>query len=122
MNKTTERFQVAIVGAGPAGSAATISCKNRNLKVVLIDKAEFPRDKVCGDGIPLKTFEIPSSTKVLDWEIPLEWNIVDAWIKNDQGKIGFKVFVGGGLGRTPVIGKVVRPFLEKKNLLSYTCF
>ena len=40
-------------------------------------------------------------------------------VKNDQGEVGFKVFVGGGLGRTPVIGQVVRPFLEKKHLLSY---
>ena len=40
-------------------------------------------------------------------------------VKNPQGEIGFKVLVGGGLGRTPVIGKVIRPFLEKKHLLSY---
>jgi sulfite reductase (NADPH) hemoprotein beta-component len=40
-------------------------------------------------------------------------------VTNDQGEVGFKVFVGGGLGRTPVIGQVVRPFLEKKHLLSY---
>ncbi len=40
-------------------------------------------------------------------------------IKNDAGEIGFRVLVGGGLGRTPVIGKVIRPFLEKKHLLSY---
>ncbi len=40
-------------------------------------------------------------------------------VKNDQGEIGFQVFVGGGLGRTPVIGQVVRSFLEKKHLLSY---
>ncbi len=40
-------------------------------------------------------------------------------IKNDKGEIGFRVLVGGGLGRTPVIGKVIRPFLEKKHLLSY---
>ena len=40
-------------------------------------------------------------------------------VKNDQGEVGFQVFVGGGLGRTPVIGQVIRPFLEKKHLLSY---
>lgn len=40
-------------------------------------------------------------------------------IKNSTGEIGFRVFVGGGLGRTPIIGKVIRPFLEKKHLLSY---
>lgn len=40
-------------------------------------------------------------------------------VKNDAGDIGFEVMVGGGLGRTPVIGKVIRPFLPERHLLSY---
>jgi sulfite reductase (NADPH) hemoprotein beta-component len=40
-------------------------------------------------------------------------------VKNKTGEIGFEVLAGGGLGRTPVIGHVIRPFLEKKHLLSY---
>ena len=40
-------------------------------------------------------------------------------VKNAQGEIGFEVLVGGGLGRTPVIGKQIRPFLEGRDLLSY---
>lgn len=40
-------------------------------------------------------------------------------VKNDAGEIGFRVLVGGGLGRTPIIGQVIKPFLEKKHLLSY---
>ena len=40
-------------------------------------------------------------------------------IKNESGEMGFRVLVGGGLGRTPIIGKVIRTFLEKKHLLSY---
>jgi sulfite reductase (NADPH) hemoprotein beta-component len=40
-------------------------------------------------------------------------------VTNDTGEIGFKILVGGGLGRTPIIGQVIRPFLEKKHLLSY---
>jgi len=38
---------------------------------------------------------------------------------NEQGEMGFEVLVGGGLGRTPVIGKTVRKFLEPQELLSY---
>jgi sulfite reductase (NADPH) hemoprotein beta-component len=41
-------------------------------------------------------------------------------VKNDEGEIGFSVLVGGGLGRTPMIGAVIEPFLAKKHLLSYT--
>jgi len=40
-------------------------------------------------------------------------------VQNDAGEVGFEVLVGGGLGRTPVIGKQIRPFLEKRHLLSY---
>ncbi len=40
-------------------------------------------------------------------------------IKNNAGEVGFKVIVGGGLGRTPVIGQVIKPYLAKKHLLSY---
>jgi sulfite reductase (NADPH) hemoprotein beta-component len=38
---------------------------------------------------------------------------------DDNGDTGFKVLVGGGLGRTPVIGSVVREFLPKEHLLTY---
>lgn len=40
-------------------------------------------------------------------------------VKDENGETGFEVLVGGGLGRTPIIGQVIRPFLEKKHLLSY---
>ncbi|MFT5132460.1 MAG: sulfite reductase (NADPH) hemoprotein beta-component [Gammaproteobacteria bacterium] len=40
-------------------------------------------------------------------------------VRNGEGEIGFKVLVGGGLGRTPYIGTFIREFLEKKDLLSY---
>lgn len=36
-----------------------------------------------------------------------------------NGQIGFEVIVGGGLGRTPIIGKVIKPFLPRQHLLSY---
>jgi len=40
-------------------------------------------------------------------------------LRNTDGALGFKVFVGGGLGRTPIIGKVVRAFLDETDLLTY---
>ncbi len=39
--------------------------------------------------------------------------------KNEAGEVGFTVLVGGGLGRTPVIGSLIRKFLPEKDLLSY---
>jgi sulfite reductase (NADPH) hemoprotein beta-component len=40
-------------------------------------------------------------------------------VHNAQGDVGFKVYVGGGLGRTPVIGVAIRDFLPEEDLLSY---
>ena len=40
-------------------------------------------------------------------------------VRNDQNEVGFKVIVGGGMGRTPIIGKVIRDFLPWKHLLTY---
>jgi sulfite reductase (NADPH) hemoprotein beta-component len=40
-------------------------------------------------------------------------------IKSTAGETGFEVSVGGGLGRTPFIGKIIRDFLPKQDLLSY---
>ncbi len=39
--------------------------------------------------------------------------------RNAEGEVGFEVIVGGGLGRTPMIGKTLREFLPKKDLLAY---
>jgi sulfite reductase (NADPH) hemoprotein beta-component len=40
-------------------------------------------------------------------------------LKNDAGEIGFKVIVGGGLGRTPMVGHAIREFLPWRHLLTY---
>ena len=40
-------------------------------------------------------------------------------VRNDAGEIGYRVFVGGGLGRTPMIGKEIAPFVPQPDLLPY---
>ncbi|KAF0815093.1 Sulfite reductase [ferredoxin] [Andreprevotia sp. IGB-42] len=40
-------------------------------------------------------------------------------VRNAAGEVGFEVYVGGGLGRTPIIGALIKPFLPKEHLLSY---
>ena len=39
--------------------------------------------------------------------------------RNEAGEAGFEVMVGGGLGRTPYLAQTIRPFLKKRDLLSY---
>ncbi len=47
----TTTHDLIVVGAGPAGSAAALTAVRAGLRVALIDKAAFPRDKLCGGGI-----------------------------------------------------------------------
>ncbi|MBY0509579.1 MAG: nitrite/sulfite reductase [Rhodospirillaceae bacterium] len=44
-------------------------------------------------------------------------------VKNDAGEIGYAVYVGGGMGRTPVVAPLINPFVRREDLLSYleTC-
>jgi sulfite reductase (NADPH) hemoprotein beta-component len=41
-------------------------------------------------------------------------------VRNDAGELGYEVLVGGGLGRTPMIGKILRDFLPREDLLPYS--
>ena len=46
---STARFDVLVVGSGPAGSFAALTLARQGARVALLDKAIFPRDKACGD-------------------------------------------------------------------------
>jgi geranylgeranyl reductase family protein len=57
-----ERFDVAVIGAGPAGSMTAYRLSRAGARVLLIDKARFPRDKPCGGGLTLRAVkELPFS-------------------------------------------------------------
>jgi geranylgeranyl reductase family protein len=49
-----ERYDVAVIGAGPAGSVTAIHLARGGARVLLLDKARFPRDKPCGGGLTLR--------------------------------------------------------------------
>jgi menaquinone-9 beta-reductase len=59
-------WDLAIVGAGPAGSAAALGALTANprLRVALLDRADFPRDKSCGDGIAPHVLDVLSEVGV----------------------------------------------------------
>lgn len=58
MKRVQGTYDVIIVGAGPAGSTAAAALARRGRDVLLVDRAQFPRDKPCGDGIPPGTVGI----------------------------------------------------------------
>ena len=50
-DRGVEQFDTLVVGAGPAGSATAIHLARAGVRVLLADKARFPRDKPCGGGL-----------------------------------------------------------------------
>jgi sulfite reductase (NADPH) hemoprotein beta-component len=70
------------------------------------------------DYLPRK-FKIAVSGSLSDRAATQFHDIGVHLVKNEAGETGFKILVGGGLGRTPIIGQVIRPFLERQHLLSY---
>lgn len=53
-----EVYDIAIVGAGPAGATCALALRDAGLHVALLDRASFPRDKVCGDAIPARAVRV----------------------------------------------------------------
>lgn len=54
----TGHFDIIIAGAGPAGCACALALKDSGLRIALVDRHTFPRDKVCGDTIPGRAISI----------------------------------------------------------------
>lgn len=56
-SKEMDTYDIAIVGAGPSGCACALALQGSGLRVIVIDKDTFPRDKICGDAIPGPAFK-----------------------------------------------------------------
>lgn len=52
-----EKYDVAIIGAGPAGSTLAYSTAKKGIRTCIIDKQQFPRKKTCAGGLPPKVLE-----------------------------------------------------------------
>jgi len=51
------KYDVVVVGAGPAGSTAAKFLSEKGISVLLVDKSKFPRDKSCGGGMPIRVLK-----------------------------------------------------------------
>jgi flavin-dependent dehydrogenase len=50
--------KVCIIGAGPGGATAALQLAQLGIECIVVDKAVFPRDKVCGDGLSGKVLTL----------------------------------------------------------------
>lgn len=83
-DEVSDNYDVAIVGSGPAGTACALSLADKGLRVILIEKDRFPRDKVCGDAIPGKAFKAMDAINKT-WGEQLRKNINSERIRSAHG-------------------------------------
>src|SRR5256885_8074859 len=76
---------VIVVGAGPGGSATAFELARHGLSVLLLEKSEFPREKVCGDGLT------PRAVRQLV-KMGVDTSEKAGWLRNK----GLRV-IGGGI-------------------------
>ena len=97
-----ERFDAIVVGAGPAGSTAAYRLASAGSRVLLLDKARFPRDKPCGGGLTFRAVrQLPVSPD------PVVEHVVD--------RMGFRLRYGTRFergGRAPLILMTQRRWLD----------
>lgn len=82
---TDDDADVIVVGAGPGGSATAYHLARHGVRVLLLEKTEFPREKVCGDGLT------PRAVRQLV-RMGVDTSVEAGWLRNR----GLRV-VGGGL-------------------------
>lgn len=89
---------IAVVGGGPAGAAAAISLARAGRDVVLFDKARFPRDKCCGDGLTTGALRHLEFLGLRPEAVPSWQPVTDVLIRTPSGRtVDFPLPRSGGL-------------------------
>jgi geranylgeranyl reductase family protein len=75
-----------VVGAGPAGAAAAITLARAGREVTLVDKARFPRDKICGDGLTAGALRLLQGLGLDPAAVPSWQRVDDVVVRGPAGQ------------------------------------
>ena len=91
---STSHYDVAVIGAGPAGSAAAYFLARGGLRVALLDKFDFPRDKTCGDGLTPRALGVLDTMGVLREIEPYAYQCIALTIRNSD-EVTYRIELSG---------------------------
>jgi menaquinone-9 beta-reductase len=77
---------VLVVGAGPAGAAAAITLQHAGVSTIVIDKARFPRDKCCGDGLTTLALRELEALGLEPTAVDGWFDVDAAWLRSPSGR------------------------------------
>jgi len=77
---------VLVVGGGPAGSTAAIVLARAGRRVTVVDKAVFPRDKCCGDGLTTLALRELAALGLQPEQVPNWSNVTETWLRSPSGR------------------------------------
>jgi len=104
--KSKSIVDVVVIGAGPGGCSAAITLARAGRNVVVIDKAKFPRDKCCGDGLTTGCLRRLGALG-LDRALVPSWNSIDSFtIASPSGRIAEIPLKAGTMGAAAVARRV----------------
>lgn len=90
MPSTFLKTPVCIVGAGPAGSSASIFLSQMGIDHAVLDAATFPRDKVCGDGLDMRSVRMLNHLDpgIIQQAFPADGRFLPSWGMRYIGRKG----------------------------------
>jgi geranylgeranyl reductase family protein len=95
-------YDVIVVGSGPGGAVAAATLASRGKSVLMVDRQSFPRDKVCGDGLPA---EVMSFLRQMDVDV-------------DAAKLQYQRI--HSLAITSPSGRILKTHEKKRDVFSMT--
>ncbi|MDP1805590.1 MAG: geranylgeranyl reductase family protein, partial [Acidimicrobiales bacterium] len=99
-----ETADVVVVGGGPAGAAAAIRLTEQGHEVVLVDKATFPRDKICGDGLTAGALRLLEALGLAPAAVP-SWMPVDDVVVSSPSRHQVRFPLPRGQGSYAVVAR-----------------